>query len=194
MKFFERDDWKYFRYKLEDKWERSGIKDLISQHPMVIAGIMGACILLFLSIAVGQLLPDKPVSAVEPQEVWFYDLNSKELFAAKGSKLPPIKAPSGPLPDGGKAGVRAYVFSSENADGTESRICFLEKLSPEGKKMQKNYEPEKHNAKEWAMGRFFKRPEDKEWVGADSPEGRAIYEERFKGVSGEEFPVRGENR
>ena len=100
------------------------------------------------------------------------------------------------MQDGTPAGVRAHVFSyndskSNNQPQTkEPVIGFLEMFSPEGKENWKSYDPTKHTVEKWAKGRFFRRPDDKEWVPANSPEGRAIYEEFFIDDSYKEYPVK----
>ena len=185
--------WKYLLYEIEERWERFGLKKWINLNPRVVIGIAAVSFLLFIVIAIGQLIPDKPAGIEEPKKVWFYDINSKQLFAAKTSNLPPIKAPSGPLPDGTPAGVRAYVFASNDPNGTEPVIGFLETFSPEGKEIQKTYDSKKHDAKQWAEGRLFRRPNDKEWVPADSPEGQAIYEKFLIHNNNEEIPAQSKN-
>ena len=110
---------KHFYYELEDRVQRLGLKEWIEWHPRAVIGITIACFLVFAMVTIGQLNPDKPVRPDEPEKVWFYDLNTKELFTAKRSKLPPIKAPSGPLPDGTPAGVRAYVFNENDPNQDE---------------------------------------------------------------------------
>ena len=67
-------------------------------------------------------------------DAWFYDLGTGQLFRAKGNLLPPIDAPSGPLPNGESAGVRAKVFAfGDCADPSNRFIGWLEKLNPEVK-------------------------------------------------------------
>lgn len=57
----------------------------------------------------------------EPGKAWFYDLNTKELFVAPGSSIPPIEAPSGSLPNGTPAGVQAVVLEGNG----EQKIAYL---------------------------------------------------------------------
>jgi len=63
----------------------------------------------------------------QPGKTWFYDLNTQELFAAPGDLVPPIEAPSGPLPDGTPAGVQAMVLAS----GDDKEVVFLMKYPSE---------------------------------------------------------------
>jgi len=163
-------------YELEDRWKRLGVSEQLHSHPKTVAAVTVACLLLFLVVVIVQSKPKTTAALNKPRDVWFYDLNTKELFTAKSSKLPPIETASGTLPDGTPAGVRAYVFiATDSKQPTEPFIGFLEMFTPEGKKAQGSYNPKKHNAKLWAQGRFFRRPEDPEWIPADSPEGMAIY-------------------
>ncbi|MHC5146290.1 MAG: hypothetical protein ACYSOK_04230 [Planctomycetota bacterium] len=171
---------KHFYYEMEDRWQRLGVKEWIEWHPRAVIGITIACFLVFVMIAIAQLTPDTPNPPEESKQTWFYDLNTKKLFIAKSSKLPPIKTASGELPDGTPAGVRAYVFMpTDQQQPTEPFIGFLETLSPEGRKIQKSYDPKNHNAKQWAKGRLFRRPDDQQWFPADSPEGMEIYTNCF---------------
>ncbi|MHC5165613.1 MAG: hypothetical protein ACYSOI_09830 [Planctomycetota bacterium] len=131
---------KHFYYEMEDRWQRLGVKEWIEWHPRAVIGITIACFLVFVMIAIAQLTPDTPNPPEESKQTWFYDLNTKKLFIAKSSKLPPIKTASGELPDGTPAGVRAYVFMpTDQQQPTEPFIGFLETLSPEGRKIQKSY-------------------------------------------------------
>ena len=172
---FNKNKWKYLKYELELRWERLAIKEWINRNPKVVTSIAAVSFLLFAVIAIGQLIPDKPLAPKEPKTAWFYDQNTNQLFEAKSSKSPPIKAPSGPMPDGSPAGVRAYLFDSDQSNSTQQSIGLLEKLSPEGKQAQKDYDPKKHDSKLWATGRFFRRPDQKEWTPANTPEGLALF-------------------
>ena len=193
---FNSRKWRYFWYDIEERWKRLGIKKWIEQNPKAIIGITIVSLLLFIVVLVGQLTPDKLDTPHEPEQAWFYDLNTKKLFTAKSSKLPPIKAPSGSLPDGGPAGVRAYVFSCNDPNKTEplTVIGFLEMFSQEGKESQKSYDPKRHSAKLWVQGRFFRHPEGEEWIPADSSEGKAIYSEFFIRENYKKLPVESNKR
>ena len=68
----------------------------------------------------------------EPVPVWYYDLNTGELFVAKSDRIPPIEAPSGRLPSGMPAGVRAHVFSCGDCENPDERFLgFLEMYTKE---------------------------------------------------------------
>lgn len=57
---------------------------------------------------------------------WFYDLNTSQLFPGPRGAIPPIDAPSGPLPDGSPAGVRARVFGCDGCSEDQRTIAWLE--------------------------------------------------------------------
>lgn len=82
-----------------------------------------------------------PPTAVAPPpkrtgQVWYYDLNTGQLFTGKIEDVAPIDAPSGPLPDGGQAGVKAYVFSYGDCDDENQRVVgWLERASVNTKKV-----------------------------------------------------------
>ena len=177
---FNKNKWKYLKYELELRWQRMTFKEWINRNPKVFTSIAAVSFLLFAVIAIAQLIPDKPPAHEEPNTAWFCDLNTNQLFEAKSSKLPPIKAPSGTLPDGSPAGVRAYLFDSDQPNSTQQSVGLLEKLSPEGKQAQKNYDPKNHDSKLWATGRFFRRPDQKEWTPANTPKGIALYQQFHK--------------
>lgn len=178
---------KYFWYRVKEKWQRLAIRDWINGNPKAIMGITAFSILLFFILIVNQLVSQKSVAVKVPANEWFYDLNTSELFAAKTKSLPPIEAPSGPLPDGQPAGVRAYVFSYDNE--SEEFIGFLETLTPEAKEQKAaSANSAVGGVKEWYRGRLFRRPDEDEWFPADSEEGRAIFQEFFSPDNDKEPP------
>lgn len=60
------------------------------------------------------------------EPVFFFDLNTGELFVQPFGTEPPVAAPSGPMPSGHPAGVRAYVFSCDGHTATSNRFGYLE--------------------------------------------------------------------
>jgi hypothetical protein len=114
--------------------------------------------------------------AEKQKYVWFYDINTGELFKAKAKLIPPIEAPSGPLPDGNPAGVMAHVFTYNDSNGVpKTFIAYLEKMEWKfvRESTDKNLTPEE-KIRNWASGRMIKRPEDVEWFRADSEEALKI--------------------
>ena len=183
--FFRLPNGKYLRYDIEERWERLNIRKWINDNPRIIISITAASAFVFLLIVIGQLMPGKALKFEENEKAWFYDLNTGELFVAKSSKIPPIKAPSGPLANGEPAGVKAHVFSYSCEPNQSSRfIGFLETLTPEAKKHMSAFLKSRDNVtkesiKEWNQGRLIRRITDEKWFSADSNEGRAILKEIF---------------
>ena len=70
-------------------------------------------------------------------QIYFYDLGDKKLYATDPDTLSPTDAPSGfKTPESEPGGVRAYVFGC--GDCKEHFIAYLEKYTPEGKKMMES--------------------------------------------------------
>jgi hypothetical protein len=127
-------------------------------------------------------LPDKVEQVDTSEKEWFYDLKHRSLFTANSGQLPPIEAPSGPLANGEPAGVRAYVFTySNDPNTTDTFIGFLETTDPNVDKSTIGPMDLRVIGSEiFANGRLIRRVKDKEWVEANSQEGRAILKEAFR--------------
>lgn len=163
-----KDDMRY-------RWEKLDLKEKInSLDPKVMYIVTGVCIFIFLAATVAMLWPDGEDQVVtEYKKAWYYDLNTGELFVDKFDDIPPIEAPSGPLPDGSAAGVRAEVYSYV-AEPTEDerQIGYLWKMEPGYIKSGEN--------EDWDTGKLVKKPADKRWVKANSRRGKQITSELFK--------------
>ena len=179
--FFRFREWKYLRYDIMQRFQHMALRRWINHNPMLISTTTIASFLLFIIILACQLIPNKHAEPKPAKKAWFYDLNTGELFTAKSKLLPPIKAPSGPLPDGSPAGVRAYVFCYDDPNGNapEPFIGFLETLTPEAKQNAAASKSKPHNANQWATGRSFRRPEEDNFTPADSDHGQEIFNEFF---------------
>jgi hypothetical protein len=174
-------DFGYLKYEIKGWWERVSIRDWISRSPIL---TISASILLVVGVIVflaWLTLPKKVAPVDTSEKQWFYDLKHRSLFVAKGGQLPPIEAPSGPLPNGEPAGVRAYVFTySDDPNTTDTFIGFLETTDPNvDKKSIGLMDLRVGGAEMFAKGRLIRRVKDKEWVQANSEEGRAILKEVF---------------
>jgi len=183
---FEIPEW--LKYDIQRKRERLGrwwgelaARKWANDNPVFVMAITGASVLLLLVVIVWLAWPEPRVPVVEYKKEWFYDLNTGDLFTAKKGLTPPIEAPSGSLPDGGPAGVRAYVLSyMDEPNEAERFIAFLEIADPNGA----NDVPDKPGPKltpamRWGRGRLLRRLEDEQWVPGDSPQGQAIFSEAF---------------
>ena len=173
--FYRLPDW--LRYEIQHRWERTAVntRRRINTNPRLIISITAASVLV-LVVTIGLLMPGEAVKVKEYEKGWFYDLNTGQLFVAKSDAVVPVEAPSGPLPQGGPAGVRAYVFSYSDEPNEANRfIGFLEIPDPEVKK--KRVEPIESTAggaERWGQGRLICRVGDKQWVPANDAKGRAI--------------------
>lgn len=179
-------DW--LRIELAEKWERFSEKvpiarGWVNRNPKAVIGVTIASLAVLLLIVIWLLIPGERTLELEaPGKAWFYDLNTGELFVDRSDLAAPIKAPSGPLPDGGLAGVKAYVFSyAAEPNESERFIGFLEKADPNGAAIGSDSD-------EWGVGMLIRRLEDKEWVRANSKKGRAILTEVYRANEHGESP------
>ena len=117
-----------------------------------------------------------------PQDAYWYDLDTGELFGHK-NVTPPVPAPSG------GEGVRAHVYACNDCnDKTDRFISFLERYTEEGKKFLEKEQAAGTNPMFRAEALQYsevRREEDTEWVsGANMEETiavRAQYETRCGG-------------
>jgi hypothetical protein len=178
----------WFKIELREKWDRlserlrlPSIRGWFTEHPTVIVWVAGVLGLLLLVIVIPKLIPDKPPpKPVRVDKEWYYDLNTGKLFVAPPGQ-PPIEAPSGPLPDGRPAGVRAYVLSYK-ADPNESER-FIAYLETTGSLNIQSKPPSGSDggsaAPKSGKGRLIRRVDAKFWVPADSPLGLWILREAY---------------
>jgi len=178
-------DW--LRYEIRENWEKAAAKFGIlrrwinRQDPRIIIGITGVTVFILFVVVISVLSgPDAP-EVKEFKKAWYYDLNTGKLFAAKSSLVPPIEAPSGPLPDGRPAGVRAHVFTfSAEPNESDRFIGFLETTDPNAGINGSGSEGERTGGfASWGHGKLIRRVEDEKWVSGGSKEARAILEEAF---------------
>ena len=184
--FFRLPDW--LRFEMREKWERLqdrckelALRRWINDNPKMVIAITTVSACLLLVVVITLLWPDKTAKVELGEKEWFYDLNTGKLFAAKQGLTPPIEAPSGPLPDGRPAGVRAYVLSyAFEPNESERFIGFLETTDPRGgDESPPSGEGYASAAKQWAKGKLIRTVEDERWVPADSRLGRVIMENAF---------------
>lgn len=189
-------DW--LKYELREKWvglgERlrlPGLRDWFSEHPSAVKTVVGLSVLLVVVVAIQRLRPDEPPAVDVPQKGWYYDLNTDKLFTAERGLIPPIQAPSGRTPDGKKAGVRAYVLSYVyDPNEAERFIGFLETTATEEMLADAPERPrDAGGVTQWARNKMIRRVEGKEWVPADSEEGRRIRAEAFAPNENGETPI-----
>ena len=176
-------NWKYIWYDIEERWERLGFRNWINNNPKIVIGISVASVFIFLLIVIIQLIPNKYPIVIQTDKVWFYDLNTGKLFVGDRDEIPPIQAPSGKLPDGQLAGVKAYVFSYvHDPNDSERFVGYLEKYTPEGKEIVSSFQRSTRNVtkklvRKLNKNRFIRKVIDEQWFLAGSEQGRAILRE-----------------
>jgi len=108
-------------------------------------------------------------------DVYYYDLDTGEVFEAGSDVVPPIQSPSG-NPTGG---VRAYVFACNDCNNEADRfVGFLEMYRPEVKQALEN--PEEQPADQaydyFEEGRLLRSIDAQEWYVASSAEAYQLQE------------------
>ena len=162
-------------YEIQQRWEQLAIREWVNQNPKIIFGVTCASILILLIAFLALLTPgEKTKRFADHKPAWFYDLNTGQFFWAPRDSVPPIEAPSGPLPNGAHAGVKAYVFTYSN-DPNESELFvgFLETTDPNAPKEAPG------TTRQWGRGNLIRRPTDQQWIPGNSSEGRAILREIY---------------
>lgn len=168
---FRIPEWKYLKYDIQELWSRLSIRKWVNTNPRIIILVTNVSVIILIVVIFGMVRSSGVMKFDNYRKDWYYDLNTGQLFAKDKDLLPPISAPSGPLPNGGPAGVKAYVFSYvKDPNNSERFIGFLEINDP-------NYTVIKNSSGEprkWGEGKLIRRIEDKTWYRADSKQGREI--------------------
>jgi hypothetical protein len=161
------------------RWERMAIREKINSielNKMYI--ITGVSVFILLLVTIVLLWPGKKQEVVNYKKAWYYDQNTNKLFLARATEESVTEAPSRPLPDGTPAGVKAYVYSYViNPKESDRIIGFLWKQVGPGQ------------SDKWDKGKVVKKPEDKEWVAADSKKGKQIVGEVLKQNKDGIYPI-----
>ena len=154
---------KYWRYALEERLRN--LREWINDNPEISRRLCYASFCLLVLVIVWIAWPRSEYRpATEPVKVWFYDLNTKKLFTANTDSIPPIAAPSGLMPDGKPAGVKAVVLSYVTEPNESERLVgFLQTTDANDKTRI-----------------LVCTITDANWVSADTREGRLIAEQAFK--------------
>ena len=176
------------RYVLAEKcetfrqwWTERGPRRWINNNPKLVATV-ATLSLIILVVAIIPLFRAKKIEPIKPTDKeWYYDLNTQELFIAAKGLTVPTGAPSGPLPNGKPAGVRAYVLSfALEPNESETFIGYLETSDPNAKNL---------TGQSWAEGKLIRRIQDQKWFTPKSPQGQDIIQEAFLADIDGERPI-----
>lgn len=162
---------------------------LLERHSTAITVTATLVLVASVAFTMYQFVTGGPTSGAG--SVYYFDQNTGKLFIASGNALSPIDAPSGPMPDGTPAGVRAHLYAgstiSKNLDGKE--IGDLEPLGVTLVYLEMYNSDAQHTAQEIAnsgraiprgpaspvqRGRMVRRPSDAEWVPAGGKAGKML--------------------
>ncbi len=176
------------RYLLGDKWEtfqqwwtERGPRRWINNNPKLVL-TLAALSLIILLLAIIPLFRTEKIDPIKPSgDEWYYDLNTNELFTAPKGLPVPIEAPSGPLPNGKPAGVRACVLSfALEPKESETFIGYLETSDPNAKNL---------TGATWSEGKLIRRIQDEQWFTPKSSKGQKIIQEAFVADIDGERPI-----
>jgi hypothetical protein len=183
---FQIPDWLVYEIREKREWLSAKLLDvrgwLNRQNPRVIIGITFVTVLVLIIVVISLISGPEVPEVKEYTKAWFYDLNTGTLFVAKKGLIPPIEAPSGPLPDGSPAGIKAHVFTfTTEPNESERFIGFLETTDPNAEiEFDASGSRKIDSAASWGRGKLFRRVDDDKWVSGSSREGRAILEEALE--------------
>ena len=176
------------RYLLGDKWEtyhqwwsERGPRKWINNNPKFVVSV-AALSLIILILAIIPLLRTEKIDPIKPTDnEWYYDLNTNELFIAPKGLPVPTEAPSGSLPNGKPAGVRACVLSfALEPKESETFIGYLETSDPNTKNI---------TGGNWSKGKLIRRIQDDQWFTIQSSKGKEIIQEAFLADINGERPI-----
>lgn len=107
------------------------IRQSLSMHSTT-ATVATAVIFVVALLAIFMQATDRPAPSSTGDNVYYYDLNSHDLFAGPRNEIPPIESPSGPHQDK-PGGVRAYVFTCSDCTSKQWTIGYLETFTDKAK-------------------------------------------------------------
>lgn len=166
----------------------------IYNHPA--ATTVCSLIVLALSLAFlwYQLQPPPPLpqwlKGQEPIEVYFFDLETGEIFAHPVSDPPPILTPKQAAGDKPR-GVRAYIYTCSDCSPEKRFVAFYETFNPTtregwerriaGRRMAVIDAPLSDNTIISKIGRFVALPTDKDnFISLEEEDARKIVERAYK--------------
>jgi hypothetical protein len=158
---------------LQERFRHLRVRESINDNPRLVLGVTVFSVLLLTGV-VALVLRPAPGRRRDPgRSAWFYDLNTGELFVSSSEEVGPIEAPSGPLPSGAHAGLRAHVYSYVlDPNESELFVGFLERPDPSAGSSRRG--ADMSDFRKWARITLIRGVDDGEWVAATSPGGREI--------------------
>lgn len=173
-------DWQELKETIIEHWQQRALRQLINANPRLIIAAAIGTVFVLLMVLLNLYVGNNTTGTLEESEkIWLYDLNTDKLFMADKDTVIPAVTPSGPLPNGEPAGVKAYVLSYiPDPNESERFIGFLEKPDPNADDAKPDSVTLSRS--QWARGKLIKDRKDNCWVPGDSPEGLAIIREAFK--------------
>lgn len=107
---------------------------LDSKHKHAAASLLATAGILIGIILIVRAAAPSDASPTAWPNAWYYDLNTKKLFVARQTNLPPVEGPTGQTPEHTPAGVWAYVYSCTSCDNPQNHfVAWIEKLTPKSK-------------------------------------------------------------
>jgi len=174
-------DWLSYEmaHKLEqfrDRYARLHVKDSINDNAKLVT-ILAGCSLFVLMVTLWIVLRPPPMRQQDwGRNAWFYDLNTGRLFVGEAKQVGPIEAPSGPLPNGDPAGLRAHVYSYVlDPNESERFVGFLEK--PDPRTGRGKHTADLSDFQNWSHNKLIRSVDNEEWVRATGPRGQEILDE-----------------
>ena len=164
---------------------KNKLRNFLDENPTV--GLLAALIVLGGSLAAIAFFIFGNKQGGTVVDIWFYDVDAKQLFVAKSNDLPPIQAPSG------GPGVKAYVFACNDCNDPDDRfIAWVEMYTPEYKDILLNpppMDPENPDAgidlsRIMDEGQLVAKPDSNKWTPSTSERAFALMsglEERCNG-------------
>lgn len=149
------------------------IRDFLNNNSALVTILAVVLLIVALGFIVMQL--GGGGNRVRTIPVYYYDLDTGELFERESDTIPPVETSSGEM-----NGVRAFVFACNDcSDESDRFVGYLEMFTQEAKEileMAPEDRPEDVPYDFYESGRLVKTPESDRWFEANSPQGFQIME------------------
>ena len=128
-----------------------GVREWANEHPKVVGGVVGACVLLGVTAAVIQAVGNRHGFQTKPPASYFTADNGQTWFADSSANNPPFDHK-------GQPAVRAYVFQC----GGKQFVGYMERFGAKAKAtLDTGVQLSPWMAR---FGRELKRPDDADWT------------------------------